>query len=59
MSIKGLVDAMERLYGDAELRGKMGSAGRELATSGAFSWDEAARRFDEILTAAAGRTAAE
>jgi len=56
ISLSGLVQAMERLYADAELRGRMGAAGRERATSGTFDWDAAASRFDQILTAAAGRS---
>ncbi len=54
ISMSRLVEAMELLYGDAELRQRMGRAGRRVATQPDFSWDSAARRFEGILVNAAG-----
>jgi len=53
VSLTRLVEAMETLYTDAELRGRMAQAARTVATSQDFSWDDAARGFDAILTKAA------
>ncbi len=53
VSLSALVEAMEKVHGDAELRRTMGEAGRRVATSPEFSWDQVAERFDGILTRAA------
>ena len=53
VSLSKLIEALETVYADAELRRDMGQAGRAVATSELFSWATVARRFDEILNIAA------
>ncbi len=50
VSLSKLVEAMERLYADEELRLEMGVAGQEIAAEERFSWDAAAGRFAEMLS---------
>lgn len=53
----GFVEALRRLLRDEELRTRLGRAAALRAAG--FGWDEAARRFADVLMAAAGRPADE
>lgn len=46
-TVAGLADALERLYQDPELRGKMGEAGHERAAR-SYHWDRLGERLMEI-----------
>ncbi len=50
VSLSKLVEAMETLYADEELRARMGAAGQEIAAQERFSWDAAAGKFAEMLS---------
>jgi glycosyltransferase involved in cell wall biosynthesis len=45
--IEGIAEGLDRLVGDAALRGRLRAAGR--ARAARFSWDETARRTAAVL----------
>lgn len=47
-NVDSFTDAVERLYNSRRMRRELGEAGR--AHVAQFTWDEAARRFDELIT---------
>lgn len=53
--VKAFTAAIERLYSSSALRASLGAAGRKHVVD-TFSWDVAARQFDELITRVAQET---